>query len=84
MDQLTQLFLGIRGWSDSSGGDSHELAFDGGGAIYHRHGATTSWNAWTKLVEDNDSRLTNSRPASDVHGWAKAEKQTILCMERDR
>ena len=41
--------LGIRGWGDSSGGDSHELAFDGGGGIYHRHGSTTTWNAWAKL-----------------------------------
>jgi hypothetical protein len=44
--------LGIRGWSDSSGGNAHELAFDGNGGIYHRHGATTAWNAFTKLVEN--------------------------------
>lgn len=37
--------LGIRGWTDSSGGNSHELAFDGNGEIFHRHGATTTWNA---------------------------------------
>ena len=37
--------LGIRGWTNSSGGNSHELAFDGNGEIFHRHGATTTWNA---------------------------------------
>ena len=41
--------IGIRGWSDSSGGNSHELAFTGNGALYHRHGATTSWNEWKRI-----------------------------------
>ena len=41
--------MGIRGWSDSSGGNTHELAFTGNGALYHRHGATTSWNAWKRI-----------------------------------
>ncbi len=36
--------VGLRGWSDSSGGDSHELAFTNSG-IYWRHGATTSWGS---------------------------------------
>lgn len=64
--------LGIRGWTDSSGGPSHELAFDSSGRINHRQGNTTAWSAWTTLIESNDPRLTNSRPASDVYGWAKA------------
>jgi hypothetical protein len=41
--------MGIRGWGDSSGGNTHELAFTGNGALYHRHGATTSWNAWKRI-----------------------------------
>lgn len=41
--------MGIRGWNDSTGGNTHELAFTGNGALYHRHGATTSWNAWKRI-----------------------------------
>ena len=103
--------LGLRGWSDSSGGNSHELAFNGDG-IYRRQGATTSWGNWYHLLDSgnssvsksgstltvkingteqsltntwrplgtgasdacagNDSRLSDSRPASDVYSWAKA------------
>lgn len=65
--------LGIRGWTDSSGGDAHELAFDSSGRIGHRYGSTTTWNTWKFLIESDDPRLTNARPASDVHSWAKAE-----------
>ena len=43
--------VGLRGWSDSSGGNSHELAFNNTG-IYHRSGATTSWGNWVQLVEN--------------------------------
>ena len=38
--------IGIRGWSDSSGGNSHELAFTGSGSLYRRHGSTTAWGNW--------------------------------------
>lgn len=41
--------VGLRGWSGSSGGNSHEFAFNNSG-INHRSGATTSWGAWEKLV----------------------------------
>lgn len=34
--------------------------------------AKNSSGAWKALVRDDDSRLTNSRPASDVYSWAKA------------
>ena len=44
--------LGLRGWNDSSGGDSHELAFNDTG-IYWRHGATTGWNGWNRVYTDN-------------------------------
>ena len=40
--------VGLRGWSDSSGGDSYEVAFNNNG-LYIRHGATTSWNGWEKV-----------------------------------
>lgn len=45
--------VGLRGWSDSSGGDSHEFAFNNSG-INWRHGATTSWSAWTKLLDSSN------------------------------
>ena len=46
--------MGLRGWSDSSGGDSHELAFTNDG-VYHRTGATTSWGSWAKLYTSRDT-----------------------------
>ena len=49
--------LGLRGWSDSSGGNSHELAFNNTG-IYHRDGATTTWNSWHKLVQTGSNTLS--------------------------
>ena len=45
--------LGIRGWNDSSGGNSHEFALTGDGEVYHRHGATTTWNAWNILAKQS-------------------------------
>ena len=42
--------IGLRGWSDSSGGDSHELAFNNGG-IFRRQGSTTEWGSWYKLID---------------------------------
>ena len=41
--------IGYRGWMDSSGGKSHELAFNDNG-IYHRIGATTSWESWYRIL----------------------------------
>ncbi len=40
--------IGLRGWSDSSGGNSHEIAFNNSG-IYVRQGATTAWDSWAKI-----------------------------------
>jgi len=45
--------VGLRGWSDSSGGNSHELAFNNTG-IYHRSGATTSWSGWSRLLDSSN------------------------------
>lgn len=42
--------LGVRCWSDSSGGSAHEFALTGKGNIYHRHGATDTWNSWKRLA----------------------------------
>ena len=45
--------IGLRGWSDSSGGNSHELAFNNGG-IFRRQGATTNWGSWYKLLDSGN------------------------------
>lgn len=46
--------LGFRGWIDSTGGNAHELAFADNGRIFHRDGATTSWNAWDTIAYLSD------------------------------
>lgn len=40
--------VGLRGWSDTSGGKAHELAFSNNG-IFHRIGATDTWESWDQL-----------------------------------
>lgn len=60
--------IGLRGWSDSSGGDSHELAFNNSG-INHRSGATTSWGDWEKLVTSaNYTDYTVTKTGSGASG----------------
>ncbi|MCM1112864.1 MAG: pyocin knob domain-containing protein [Muribaculum sp.] len=58
--------VGIRGWTDSSGGKAHELAFDGSGKLFHRVGDTDTWEAWQELAHVSDI------PQSD--GTASAAK----------
>ena len=41
--------VGLRGWSDTSGGKAHEFAFNDSG-INHRIGSTDAWGDWEKLV----------------------------------
>lgn len=43
--------LGLRGWSDSSGGNSHELAFNNTG-VYWRNGSS-EWGGWNRLYTEN-------------------------------
>ena len=40
--------VGLRGWSDNSGGNAHEIAFNDTG-IFIRKGATTTWGNWEKI-----------------------------------
>lgn len=56
--------IGLRGWSDSSGGDAHELAFNNNG-INWRHGATDTWSEW-KTIAYTDS--TVARATADASG----------------
>lgn len=46
--------IGFRGWTDSTGGEAHELAFGANGNILHRSGATTDWKAWKKIVDSSN------------------------------
>ena len=41
--------VGLRGWSDTSGGKAHELAFNDTG-IFHRIGDTDTWEAWAMML----------------------------------
>lgn len=52
--------VGLRGWSDSSGGNSHEFAFNNTG-IYWRNGATTAWGDWARIYT-----TANKPTAADV------------------
>ena len=52
--------VGLRGWSDQSGGKSHELAFNNTG-IYWRTGSTTTWDSWYRIYT-----TANKPTASDV------------------
>lgn len=46
--------VGLRGWSDSTGGPAHEIAFCANGKVYHRYGDTTTWGAWTRFASFAD------------------------------
>ena len=56
-DEGFSYLFGLRGWSDSSAGDAHELAFNNNG-IYHRAGSTTEWGAWEKIADTTVATAT--------------------------
>ena len=60
--------LGLRGWSDSSGGQSHELAFNDTG-IYRRQGEKTAWGSWTKIL-DSDNYTDYAATKDHTHTFA--------------
>lgn len=47
--------IGIRGWSDNTGGKAQELAFTDDNNIYVRSGAAPTWEAWRKIITENDN-----------------------------
>lgn len=53
--------VGFRQWSDSSGGNSHELAFNDDG-LAMRMGATATWGGWQKFLTDTNFTVSNSSP----------------------
>lgn len=46
--------VGFRSWSDSSGGDSQEIAFAANGNLYRRHGSTTEWGDWLQFIDSGN------------------------------
>ena len=60
--------LGLRCWDNSTGGNSHEIAFAGAnGRMLHRFGSTTAWNssgwkefAWTSDIPTVDSAMSST------------------------
>lgn len=60
--------VGLRGWLNSSGGNSHELAFNNSG-IYRRDGATTSWGSWIKMIDSgNYTEYTVTKTGTGASG----------------
>ena len=69
--------LGLRGWSDSSGGQSHELAFNNTG-IYRRQGEKTAWGSWAKIL-DSDNYTDYAATKDHTHTFASiTSKPTTL------
>lgn len=68
--------VGIRGWSDNSGGNSHELAFTGSGSLYRRHGSTTSWSDWIQIL-DSSNYTSYCAKASHTHSYLPLSGGTL-------
>lgn len=45
--------VGLRGWSDDSGGNAHEIAFNNTG-IFVRKGSSSTWGTWGRLLDSNN------------------------------
>ena len=65
--------IGWRGWTDSSGGYSREIAANNSG-IYTRTGESTSWGAWSKLLSSSNFKeavtLASLGAAAEGHSHA--------------
>ena len=53
--------VGLRGWSDDSGGNAHELAFNNSG-IYARNGSSSTWNDWEKIYTSGNLTYDGINP----------------------
>lgn len=47
----------------------------GDGKTYIRQNTNGTWSAWKSVIMSDDSRLSDSRKASDVYSWAKASSK---------
>lgn len=57
--------MGLKGWSDQTGGPTHELAFGNNGGVYHRIGdivgsTEDTWKSWRKLAYKDEVDLKAS------------------------
>lgn len=71
-DASLSYVMGIRGWTDSTGGDAHEIAFCGNGKIYHRCGSTDTWKPWSVLMDSNITRpvvVSTTAPTDTTAVW---------------
>ena len=60
--------FGLRGWSENSGGNAHEIAFNDNG-LYRRQGASTEWGAWAQILDSsNYTSYLNIAPVLKYHG----------------
>lgn len=53
--------VGLRGWSDDSGGNAHELAFNNSG-IYTRNGSSSTWGNWEKIYTSKNLTYKGINP----------------------
>lgn len=66
-DSRYHSLIGFRGWSDSSGGNAHELAFTGNGRIYHRNGIDVDWTAWRQIL-DSENYVNYKHKSINAYG----------------
>lgn len=70
--------VGLRGWSDSSGGNTHEIAFTNGG-IYVRQGAST-WGSWASLVtKDTNGNISATSFTATSDKRLKQNIESYIC-----
>lgn len=63
---LVTQFNNIQGGAPGNGGVYvSQLGFDAGGSVFYRNRYdTTAWSTWKQFIFNDDSRLTNARPAN--------------------
>ena len=70
--------IGLSGWTNTTGGNVHELAFNNSG-IYWRNGDTT-WNSWNKMAslkETGDLWADNQNATSGVATYVTLDITTL-------
>lgn len=62
--------LGIRGWSDNSGGKAHELSFSDDNYVRVRSGYSPSWESWRTFITGSSNgnlSLGGTAPIEKLH-----------------
>ena len=68
--------IGIRDWGDPSGGESHEFALTGNGGFYRRHGSTTTWGSWIRMI-DTENYKEYCSEKSHTHSYLPLSGGTL-------